>query len=136
MLFNSFQYAVFFPAVVVAYFTLAHRHRWILLLLSSYLFYMAWEPGYVVLIWISTVVDYFAAICMAMSQAQGAQLAILTALACSFAMALPISTPPNAIAFATGKIDSHDMLRTGGVIGFVSVIVLLLGYQVMIPLVL
>jgi hypothetical protein len=26
---------------------------------------MAWEPGYVVLIWISTLVDYFAAIWMA-----------------------------------------------------------------------
>ncbi|MEX2388374.1 MAG: DASS family sodium-coupled anion symporter [Phycisphaeraceae bacterium] len=64
------------------------------------------------------------------------QLVILTALACSFAMALPISTPPNAMAFATGRLPASTLLRVGGLISLIAVVVLLLGYQVMLPLVL
>ena len=73
---------------------------------------------------------------MALSSAQQGQLAILTALACSFAMAMPVSTPPNAIAFATGKVPVGDMIRAGGLISIVSVIVMLLGYQAILPWVL
>ena len=32
-------------------------------------------------------------------------------LSCTFAFMLPVSTPPNAIAFATGKIRIMDMVR-------------------------
>jgi len=35
------------------------------------------------------------------------------AFGCSFAMALPISTPPNAMAFATGQLRAGDLLRVG-----------------------
>ena len=37
------------------------------------------------------------------------------ALALSFAMTLPISTPPNALAYATGKISNKDMIKAGGI---------------------
>ncbi|MDE2306085.1 MAG: MBOAT family protein, partial [Gammaproteobacteria bacterium] len=37
------------------------RTRKINLLIASYLFYMAWNPPFVILLWISTVVDWFAA---------------------------------------------------------------------------
>jgi sodium-dependent dicarboxylate transporter 2/3/5 len=40
-------------------------------------------------------------------------LAIAIALMCSTSMALPISTPPNAIAFGSGLIQSREMLRSG-----------------------
>jgi len=40
-------------------------------------------------------------------------LIIATTLACSLGMALPISTPPNALAYATGMIQSRDLLRAG-----------------------
>ena len=60
MLFNSLHFLVFFPVVVIIYFLLPHRFRWILLLLSSYYFYMSWEPEYVLLIMVSTLIDYFA----------------------------------------------------------------------------
>ena len=40
------------------------------------------------------------------------------AIICSFGMALPISTPPNALAYSTGLIKSQDLMRLGGIISF------------------
>lgn len=40
-------------------------------------------------------------------------LAVPLAIACSCAMCLPISTPPNAVALASGKIESRDFLSIG-----------------------
>ncbi|MEM1098783.1 MAG: DASS family sodium-coupled anion symporter [Planctomycetota bacterium] len=61
------------------------------------------------------------------------QLAVLTALACSFAMAMPVSTPPNAIAFATGKIPAATLIRSGGLLSIICVATLLVGYQFVMP---
>jgi alginate O-acetyltransferase complex protein AlgI len=61
MLFNSFEFCLFFPIVVGVYFALPQRFRWVQLLLASYLFYMAWEPAYALLIGASTLIDWFAA---------------------------------------------------------------------------
>jgi sodium-dependent dicarboxylate transporter 2/3/5 len=63
------------------------------------------------------------------------QFAMLAALACSCAMALPVSTPPNAIAYATGKVPLKAMLNMGGLISVIALILLLLGYRVMLPLI-
>jgi sodium-dependent dicarboxylate transporter 2/3/5 len=48
---------------------------------------------------------------------------------------MPVSTPPNAIAYATGKIPVPVMLRAGGLISIISVVIMLLGYKVMLPLI-
>jgi solute carrier family 13 (sodium-dependent dicarboxylate transporter), member 2/3/5 len=74
-------------------------------------------------------------IAMVVSGTEPLHLAVLTAFACSFAMALPISTPPNAIAFASGRIASRHMLLAGGALSLLGVILLLAGYQVILPLV-
>ena len=47
------------------------------------------------------------------------------AVSSSLAMALPISTPPNALAHATGMVEQRDMIRTGLIIGVVGIV---LGY--------
>lgn len=39
------------------------------------------------------------------------------AVACSLGMSLPISTPPNAIAYATGEISVKQMALLGLVVG-------------------
>ena len=62
MLFNSIEFLIFFCVVVGAYFLIANRFRWMLLLAASYAFYMSWNPSYVLLILLSTVVDYFVAL--------------------------------------------------------------------------
>ena len=60
MLFNSIEYAIFLPVVFIIYWLLPHKYRWILLLISSYYFYMSWNPKYIVLILLTTVVSYLA----------------------------------------------------------------------------
>lgn len=62
MLFNSMHFCVYFPIVVGLYFLIPKSARWAWLLAASYYFYMAWEPGYVVLLWLSTLLDYTAAL--------------------------------------------------------------------------
>ena len=52
-------------------------------------------------------------------------LLVGVAMAASFAMSLPISTPPNAIAYSTGLIKTSQMFRAGILIGIIS---LVLGY--------
>lgn len=64
MLFNSLEFLLFFPLVVVSFYILPHRYRWILLLLASYYFYMSWKAEYLFLILISTLIDYFAGLRM------------------------------------------------------------------------
>lgn len=64
MLFNSIEFLIFFPIVVIAFFALPQRFRWIFLLAASYYFYMCWKAEYVILIIVSTLIDYFAGIQM------------------------------------------------------------------------
>ena len=56
-------------------------------------------------------------------------LLIGVAICSSVAMVLPISTPPNALADATGFIKQKYMVKTGLIMGVVG---LLLGYMVLI----
>jgi len=58
MLFNSFEFLLFFPVVAIGYYVLAHQYRWIWLLLASYYFYYAWEPSLILLLMASTLIDY------------------------------------------------------------------------------
>ena len=44
------------------------------------------------------------------------------AIAASSAMILPISTPPNALAFATGYVKQNDMARIGIIMGIISMV--------------
>ncbi len=66
-------------------------------------------------------------------QGEAVKLAVLTALACSFAMAMPVSTPPNAVAFATGKIPARAMIESGGLVSIICVVIMMLGYPLVLP---
>jgi len=59
LLFNSLTFAVFF-AIVLGLHNLAlpWRTKKINLLIASYIFYAAWSPPFVILLWISTAVDW------------------------------------------------------------------------------
>lgn len=62
MLFNSIHFLVFFPIVVLLYFSLPQKYRWGFLLAASYYFYMQWNWIYIFLIMSITLIDYFCAI--------------------------------------------------------------------------
>jgi len=62
MLFNSFEYIIFLPIVLVINFLLPDKHRVWFLLLASYIFYMFWRWQYVALIIIQTEINYLAGI--------------------------------------------------------------------------
>ena len=53
-------------------------------------------------------------------------LMITATLSASMAFMLPVSTPPNAIVFATEKIKIYQMFRTGVAIDLIGVFVLIL----------
>ncbi len=61
MLFNSLEFLLFFPAVLIFYFALPYKLRWVVLLAASYVFYMCWKVEYILLIVVSTIVDYYVA---------------------------------------------------------------------------
>ncbi len=60
MLFNSLEFLIFFCIVLVLFFRVPSNKRWLFMLTASYIFYMSWSPKFIVLIIISTIVDYFA----------------------------------------------------------------------------
>ncbi|MBA3672766.1 MAG: MBOAT family protein [Gemmatimonadaceae bacterium] len=62
MLFNSVQFAIFFPIVTLLYFNLPYRWRGALLLSASCLFYMAFVPVYIGVLFFTIGVDYLAAL--------------------------------------------------------------------------
>lgn len=66
MLFNSTQFLIFFPVVLLIYYILPSKIRYIWLLISSYYFYMCWNPAYIILILISTGITYICAILVGM----------------------------------------------------------------------
>ena len=58
MLFNSLQFMIFFPLVVLGYYAIPKRLKSLWLLICSYYFYMSWNPIYILLILFTTVVTY------------------------------------------------------------------------------
>ncbi|MGB1296117.1 MAG: MBOAT family O-acyltransferase [Flavobacteriales bacterium] len=59
MLFNSIEFLIFLPTILILYFAIPSKYRWVLLLLGSYAFYMFWKVEYLALIVFSTVLDFF-----------------------------------------------------------------------------
>ena len=62
MLFNSLQFLIFFPVVTLIYFLLPHRFRWLHLLIASCVFYMAFIPIYILILFFTIIIDYIAGI--------------------------------------------------------------------------
>ncbi|WP_338875449.1 MBOAT family O-acyltransferase [Spirosoma sp. SC4-14] len=80
MLFNSIQFFIFFPIVTALYFWLPQRFRWILLLVASCYFYMAFIPVYVLILLFTILIDYYAGILIEQSTGTRRKLYLVMSL--------------------------------------------------------
>ena len=80
MLFNSIQFILFFVVVTILYFDLPHRFRWLLLLVASCYFYMAFKPVYIAILGFTIVVDYFAGILIEQSKGNRKKVFLIASL--------------------------------------------------------
>lgn len=62
MVFNSFNFMVFFPIVVLVYFLIPQKMRYLWILISSYYFYMCWNAAYALILLGISIVTYAGAI--------------------------------------------------------------------------
>jgi len=86
MLFNSFEFLVFFIVVTSLYFALAHKYRWMLLLAASCYFYMAFVPVYILILGFTIVIDYFAGIVIENSNHQKKKIWLIISLISNIAV--------------------------------------------------
>jgi len=88
MLFNSLSFLVFFAIVIgIHYLPLPWRLKKLNLVVASYLFYAAWSPPFVILLWISTLVDWHVARWMSQATHPAKRRALLCiSLACNLGL--------------------------------------------------
>lgn len=113
MLFNSVPFAAFFAVFFVAYIATMKRLTLqnILVLAGSYIFYAWWDPRFVVLVMISSCVNYIAALGAAGETVTRREIAKV------FALMIPIG-----LACTLPQL-SKSWLAIGGLFGFLAFIV-------------
>lgn len=62
MLFNSLEFLLFYIVVTTIFFLLPHKYRWFHLLIGSCYFYAFFVPIYILILFFTIVIDYFAGI--------------------------------------------------------------------------
>ncbi len=76
MVFNSLAFVAFFAIVLFLHaLPFGWKTKKVNLLVASYLFYAAWNPPFVILLWISTIVDWYAAQKLVHAEKQAARRA-------------------------------------------------------------
>ena len=81
MTFNSIPFLIFYPIVLLLYFVLPKKIRWVMLLGASYFFYAFYSPELLFLIIGTTLVSWLCAMLIEKTQKRGVRvLALLTTL--------------------------------------------------------
>ena len=60
MTFNSWEFLLFYPIVLLLYFVLPKKAKWPMLLVASYFFYACYQPALLFLIILTTLISWFA----------------------------------------------------------------------------
>ena len=80
MLFNSWEFLVFFPIVYIIFYGLPGIHQWKWLLFTSCIFYMAFIPYYVLILFLIIIIDYFAALYIEKSSGRWKIIGLVTSI--------------------------------------------------------
>lgn len=80
MLFNSINFLLFFPLVTLIYFILPSRVRWIHLLIASCVFYAAFIPSYILILFFTIIIDYAAGIMIEKEKGRKRKLFLILSL--------------------------------------------------------
>ena len=64
MVFNSIEFVIFLPIVVLLFYLLPQKARWLMLLVASCVFYMWFVPKYILILLVTIIIDYSAGILM------------------------------------------------------------------------
>ena len=83
MLFNSLQFAIFFPVAALIYFVIPKKTRCLWLLLASYVFYMSASPKYVVFLLFSTLITYAGGLLVERAEAEKKKFYMWLTFLCS-----------------------------------------------------
>jgi alginate O-acetyltransferase complex protein AlgI len=86
MLFNSINFVVFFIVVTTLYFAIPHKYRWLLLLISSCYFYMAFVPVYILILGFTIIIDYFVGIWLEDTAGRKRKLVLIISLIANVAV--------------------------------------------------
>lgn len=78
MNFNSAEFLIFYPIVLLLHYLLPIRIRWIMLLAVSYYFYMTWNPSLIFLILFTTAVSWVCSIVIEKTQKKATKRLCLT----------------------------------------------------------
>jgi alginate O-acetyltransferase complex protein AlgI len=79
MLFQTFQFSLFFAVVFSVYWWMrSHRARMVWLLVASFVFYMSWNPWLISLILLSASVDYLVALRLEQTQSPQTRKLLVT----------------------------------------------------------
>ncbi len=80
MLFDSLQFIFFYIVVTVLYFSLRHKGRVWLLLIASCYFYLVFKPVYILILFATIIIDYFAALWIYRSKSKKSKLLLIISL--------------------------------------------------------
>ncbi|MBE6887277.1 MAG: MBOAT family protein [Ruminococcaceae bacterium] len=82
MLFNSLEFLIFFPVVTLGYFVIPKKLKNFWLLVTSYYFYMCWQPAYALLILFSTITTFLCSVAIDKAKLKAAKKTCLTVSIC------------------------------------------------------
>ena len=83
MIFNSLEYILFLPLVFVLFYLFRHKFRVFILLAASYYFYISWNPVFIILILLSTLIDYGAGLSLERTSSKSTRRLILGISICA-----------------------------------------------------